>query len=196
MRILHDRRWTVSDPKNCVYPYKVAVDTEEELRTVVRYDHVFAKYTGNRRSNGNFEYADLLVLDCDNDHSDAREAWIWPDDLSDLMPGVSYFTYSSRSDNLPKGDRSPRPRFHAIFPIDRVTSAEEYAALKQKTAELFPFFDRNALDAGRFFFGTDASQIEFHPGEINLTQYLSMQEEILPSDDGSAETAGGNSSFR
>ena len=179
---------TVSDPKNCVYPYKVAVDTEEDLRTVVRYDHVFAKYTGNRRSNDNFEYADLLVLDCDNDHSDAREAWIWPDDLSDLMPGVSYFTYSSRSDNLPKGDRSPRPRFHAIFPIDRVNSAEEYAALKQKTAELFPFFDRNALDAGRFFFGTDASQIEFHPGEINLTQYLSMQEEILPSDDGSAET--------
>ena len=99
---------TVSDPKNCVYPYKVAVDTEEDLRTVVRYDHVFAKYTGNRRSNDNFEYADLLVLDCDNDHSDAREAWIWPDDLSDLMPGVSYFTYSSRSDNLPKGELSSR----------------------------------------------------------------------------------------
>ena len=34
----------------------------EQLREALRYDHVFAKFTSNRRSNGNFQYADLLVL--------------------------------------------------------------------------------------------------------------------------------------
>lgn len=169
------------NPQNCWYPYKVTATTEDVLRDVVRFDHVFVKFKRNRRNNKNFEYADYLVLDCDNDHSDLREDWIWPGDLSDLMPGVTYVTYSSRNDNEPKGDKSPRPRFHAIFPIDRVTDAEEYASLKRKTADLFPFFDHNALDAGRFFFGTDASQIEYETGEMNLTRFLALQDQI--SDD-------------
>ena len=169
------------NPQNCIYPVEVKVDGPDQLRTAVCFDHVFVKFKGNRRSNKNFEYADLLVLDCDNDHSDDSKDWIWPDDLSDLMPGVAYAAYSSRSSNMQKGDRSPRPRFHAIFPIDRVTSAEEYAALKQKTAQLFPFFDHNALDAGRFFFGTFTEDVIFQSGELNLTQFLACQEEEVSS---------------
>ncbi len=171
---------TVWNPKNCLYPYRVQVRSEERLREVIRFDHVFVKFKNNRRSNQNFEYADLLVLDCDNDHSDAREDWIWQDDLTDLLPDIAFVSYSSRNDNMPKDGKSPRPRFHVIFPINKVTSAEEYAALKRKTVELFPFFDHNALDAGRFFFGTDANTIEFHPGTLNLTQYLAIQDETLP----------------
>ena len=170
-------RW---NPKNCKYPYKVTVRTEEELREVVCFDHVFVKFKDNRRSNQNFEYADLLVLDCDNDHSDSRKDWIWPDDLADMIPGVSYVTYSSRHDNVQKGEKSPRPRFHAIFPIDRVTDAEEYASLKRKTGALYPFFDQNAMDAGRFFFATDAREVLFQPGEINLTRFLALQESVDP----------------
>ena len=169
------------NPQNCLYPIEMNVDGPEQLRTAVGFDHVFVKFKGNRRSNKNFKYADFLVLDCDNDHSDDKKDWILPDDLADLMPGVSYVTYSSRNDNLQKGEKSPRPRFHAIFPIDRVTSAEEYALLKQKTAQLFPFFDHNALDAGRFFFGTEACKVIFQSGELNLTQFLACQEEEIPS---------------
>lgn len=171
---------TSGNPKNCIYPQKIQVENEEQLREAIRTDHVFVKFRDNHRSNLNFEYADLLVLDCDNDHSDVREDWIWPDDLADLLPEVAYAIYSSRNDNAPKEGRSPRPRFHVIFPIDRVTDAEEYATLKRQTVRLLPFFDHNALDAGRFFFGTNANTVEFHPGCLNLTQYLAVQDEPFP----------------
>ena len=61
------------NPQNCWYPYKVTATTEDVLRDVVRFDHVFVKFKRNRRSNQNFEYADYLVMDCDNDHSDLEE---------------------------------------------------------------------------------------------------------------------------
>ena len=115
----------VGNPKNCTYPRMVRAESEEQLREAVQTDHVFVKFREDRRSNQNFEYADLLVLDCDNDQSDSRKDWIWPDDLADMIPGVSYVTYSSWHDNVQKGDKSPRPRFHAIFPIDHVTNAED-----------------------------------------------------------------------
>ena len=171
---------TSGNPKNCTYPQKVQVQNEEQLREAVRFDHVFVKFRDNRRSNQNFEYADLLVLDCDNDHSDVREDWIWPEDLAEMLPDVAFATYSSRNDNVPKEGRSPRPRFHVIFPIERVTDAGEYASLKRQTVKQIPFFDQNALDAGRFFFGTNANTVEFHPGSINLTRYLALQTEPFP----------------
>ena len=57
------------NPQNCWYPYKVTATTEDVLRDVVRFDHVFVKFKRNRRNNKNFEYADYLVLDCDNEIS-------------------------------------------------------------------------------------------------------------------------------
>ena len=173
---------TVGNPKNCTYPQKILVENEEQLREAVRFDHVFVKFRENRRSNQNFEYADFLVLDCDNDHSDVREDWIWPEDLAEFLPDLAFATYSSRTDNVPKEGKSPRPRFHAIFPIDRVTNAEEYAALKRKTVLFLPFFDHNALDAGRFFFGSNANTVEFHPGNLNLTGFLALQAQTFPEE--------------
>ena len=72
----------------------------------------------------------------------------------------------------PKGDKSPRPKFHVLFPIDETTSAEQYAAMKHEAAQIFPFFDKNAFDAGRFFFGTQNPQVAFFAGNRNLTAFL------------------------
>ena len=72
----------------------------------------------------------------------------------------------------PKGDKSPRPKFHVLFPIDETTSAEQYAAMKHEAARIFPFFDKNALDAGRFFFGTQNPQVAFFAGNRNPTAFL------------------------
>ena len=100
---------SIGNPKNCIYPQKILVENEEQLREAVRFDHVFVKFRENRRSNQNFEYADLLVLDCDNDHSDIREDWIWPEDLAEIIPDVAFATYSSRNDNVPPGSTTSCP---------------------------------------------------------------------------------------
>ncbi len=176
---------TAGNAQNCLYRHEVHAETEQQLAEALLYDHVFVKFDGNRRRNGNFLYADLLVLDCDNDHSDRPEDWIRPEDLGGMLPEVPYAVYSSRHDGLPKGSSSARPRFHVIFPIGRITDADEYTALKKKTADLLPFFDRNALDAGRFFFGTENVKVLFHDGEKLLTQWLEEEKGAPPEEDDS-----------
>lgn len=44
--------------------------------------------------------------------------------------------------------------------------------MKHKAALIFPYFDKNALDAGRFFFGTQYPQVAFFAGNRNLTAFL------------------------
>ena len=53
-----------------------------------------------------------------------------------------------------KSFRSPRPRFHVVFAIEPMTDAKAYADAQTQVQQYFPYFDTNALDAARFFFGT------------------------------------------
>ena len=175
---------TTGNAQNCLYRHEVFAETPQQLAEAVRFDHVFAKFSGNRRSNKNFEYADLLVLDCDNDHSDCPDDWIRPEDLEGFLPDVAYAVYSSRHSDLPKGNRTPRPRFHVIFPMEHLTDAGEYAALKQKVSDLLPFFDRNALDAGRFFFGVENAKVLFHKGDRIINGWLQGEQEEAPGRSG------------
>ena len=66
---------TIGVQQNTVYPNEVAVDNLPALEQAMRRDHVCAKYAGNVRGIANFQYADCIPMDCDNDHSDNPEDW-------------------------------------------------------------------------------------------------------------------------
>ena len=102
------------DAGNCLYPHKIEVTNPAELAAAVAKDHVAARYKGNYRNTENFEEAYLLEMDCDNDHSDNPEDWVTPEMLADDtdLADVQFATTPSRHNMLPKGSRSPRPRFH------------------------------------------------------------------------------------
>lgn len=100
-----------------------------------------------------------------------------PDTVAAKFQGVAFAVHYSRHHNLQKDNKSPRPRFHVIFPIDAVTDSDAYAAMKATVQRIFPYFDTNALDAARFFFGTAKPEVEFRDGSINLTQFLAEYEE-------------------
>ena len=55
--------------KNIFYPKLVSVTNADSLKQAVKYDHVSAKFRDGKRSNGNFEFSDCLMFDCDNSHS-------------------------------------------------------------------------------------------------------------------------------
>lgn len=59
-----------------------------------------------------------------------------------------------------------------LFPIDRVTDAALYSDMKKLVNSIFPYFDTKALDAARFFFGTQEPNVELYPGRMNLTDFL------------------------
>lgn len=111
----------VGNSGNCLYPNKNVVTDKESFIAATKMDHVTAKYKGNYRSKDNFESSDCIPLDCDNDHSENPEDWLTPFDIALSIPGVVFAASYSRHHNLPKGDKSARPRFHVFFPIPKVT---------------------------------------------------------------------------
>lgn len=162
----------VGNSGNCLYPNKNVVTDKESFIAATKMDHVTAKYKGNYRSKDNFESSDCIPLDCDNDHSENPEDWLTPFDIALSIPGVVFAASYSRHHNLPKGYKSARPRFHVFFPIPKVTDGEEYAAMKRKIADAFPYYDTNALDSARFLYGNDSDEVEFYEGDKTILDYL------------------------
>ena len=159
--------------KNTVYPHKKVITSEADLRKAIAYDHVDAEYRNNTRSEANFILADALTLDCDNDHSDDPEEWITPESIADALNDVNFAITFSRHHMLPKGNKSARPRFHITFQIAPCTDPIAYKAAKKQIYKEFPFFDKNALDAARFMFGSQ-SEVVWHEGSLTIEDWLTL----------------------
>lgn len=157
---------------NCLYPHSHEIKDADSLKAAVTHDYVCAEYKNSYRLNENFIGSNCLPVDCDNDHSDNPYDWITKEKVEKAFPGVSFAVHYSRHNNLPKGDKTARPRAHYLFPIDRITDADEYANLKKKLNEIFPYFDKRALDAARFFYGTQNPEVEIVNGTMTLTAYM------------------------
>lgn len=176
MRFVLQTADVVSDARNCFYPSRVEVESAEDLREAVKFDHVCGSYRKDYRSIGNFLRSDVLVMDCDNDHTEDPGEWITAEKLDDLMPDLSYAIAFSRNHMKEKDGRKPRPKFHVYFPISETSDAGYYAALKTAVKEAYPFFDGNALDAARFIFGADAGECVWHEGWTNIDEEVNVAE--------------------
>lgn len=158
--------------KNCIYPNKNVVTSEDELKEVVKLDHVCAEYKNNYRSTENFLKTDVIVMDCDNDHTENPDEWITPEALDELMPDVSYAIAPSRHNMLSKDGKAARPKFHVYFSIEELADAEDYVVMKKAIHAQFHFFDDNALDAARFIYGADIGEVIWHEGWLTIDELL------------------------
>lgn len=172
-------------PENCTYPHKVEVTGKDSLIEAVKHDYVCAEYQGNYRSNDNFIGSDCLPVDCDNDHSDDPEEWVYPPDVATAFPGVAFAVHYSRNHMKAKGGKAARPKFHVFFAIDRVTESGQYSEMKKLVNTIFPYFDTKALDAARFFFGTKEPEVEIFDGPMTLTTFLADDDFDANMDSGS-----------
>lgn len=160
------------NPGNCSYPHKQVILDEASLKAAICHDYVCAEYRNSYRNGDNFIGSDCLPVDCDNDHSENPEDWITPDDVLQQFPGVTFAVHFSRFNMKEKNGKAARPKFHVLFPIDYVTDPALYSDMKKLVNSIFPYFDTNALDAARFFFGTTAADVALYPGRMNLTEFL------------------------
>lgn len=156
---------TIGVQQNTVYPNEVTVDNLTALEQAMCRDHVCAKYKGNERSVANFQYADCIPMDCDNNHSDNPDDWKNPKDVQKTFPDVAFAVCFSRNHMKEKDGKAARPKFHCYFPIGRVSNVEQYVAMKKQIRKKFPEFDANALDGGRFLFGVENPQAMYFKGK-------------------------------
>ena len=172
-------------PANCTYMHKVEVTDKDTLLRAVACDYVCAEYKDGYRSNDNFRGSDCLPVDCDNDHSDDPEEWVYPSDVANAFPGVAFAVHYSRNHMKMKAGKAARPKFHVFFSITRVTDAGQYSELKKLVNTIFPYFDTKALDAARFFFGTQKPQVEIFDGPMTLSTFLADDDFDADLDSGS-----------
>ncbi|WP_392486577.1 phage/plasmid primase, P4 family [Haloimpatiens sp. FM7315] len=184
MKLIFYTAKCIGNAKNCSYPNRVEVTTAEELKVVVKTDHVCGEYKNNYRSADNFIESVVAIMDCDNDHSENKAEWITPEKIDEMLPDVSYAIAPSRNHMKQKDDKTARPRFHVYFLINPCKDAMDYVKLKRRIQNAFPFFDDNALDAARFIFGADCDEVVWHDGWETIEEELPVLQE-------DAETIGG-----
>lgn len=148
----------IENQTNVIYPDKLEITDVIDMVQAVGFDHVCAEYKDNRRSNDNFIKSNVVVMDCDNDQTDKPEDWLNTNSIMSLFSDYSFVLVPSRNNMKEKGEKSARPRFHMYFPINECTSKSNYARLKSRLYIHYPFFDDNALDAGRFIFGSPVTE--------------------------------------
>ena len=79
-----------ADAKNCVYPNRKEITSGDELKEAVRFDHVCGEFKKNYRNISNFVRSDVIVMDCDNDHSEDPAEWITFKRLENLFEEIEY----------------------------------------------------------------------------------------------------------
>ena len=80
----------IGNSANCLYPNEVRITDELSAKLAFSTDMVCARYKNNYRNTANFEVANALPGDCDNDHSEIAADWVTPEDIADLFADVPY----------------------------------------------------------------------------------------------------------
>ena len=166
----------IGAPTNCSYPHTDEITDADSLIAAVKRDYVCAEYKGGYRSNDNFIRSNCLAVEVDNDHSENPDDWVTPADVAKALPNVRFAVHYSRHHMKVKNGKPARPKFHTFFWIDPIENYAEYSELKKLINRIFPYFDKGAMDAARFFYGTPDPLVEFFEGDLTLTQFLGADE--------------------
>lgn len=157
---------------NKFYPHKIEVKTIEDLKKAVSFDYTGCEFKEFTRGNENFLSTDCLLLDVDNDDSDAPEDWVTVEMVKEYFSNVEMYIHYSTHHLIEKNGKAARPKFHLLFPIGKIEDGLTFQQLKKKVSNYFPFFDGNAMDNGRFFFGTKPPQVDYIKGSITLDKFI------------------------
>lgn len=170
------RAHCIQNPDNCLYPEKVIVRDAATFDKMAQYDHVSATYKNSYRSNDNFEESRVESGDVDNEDVTDPNDWITREDLHQIFAGVPHIISESKNHMKPKGNKPAAPRYHIFWAADRETDYNAYAALKRKLYQRYPFLDKKALDAARYFDGTENPNAVFYKGTITINEHLAKLE--------------------
>ena len=161
---------------NCTYPHRHEIVDVASLVKAVRRDHVCAEYKNCYRGKDNYIVSNCVVMDVDNDHTEDPAGWITPEALAMEYEDIKFAICYSRHHMKQKDSFGPRPRFHIYFETPPITDHEAYSDLKEALRALYPFYDKNALDAGRFIYGSDPGDVFWHDGTKTIESVFEVDD--------------------
>ena len=170
-----------------VYPNKVIITDDKSLLNAVQYDHVGAEFTNHTRSNSNFIKSNVIVMDIDNDKTDNPNEWVTEENIKEIFIDYNFALVTSRNHMLSKGAMIARPKFHIYFPINETNDREAYVAMKEELTNRYQFFDDNAKDAARFFFGNPNAKVIWNDSWMTIDEDLLQLNSIEVEEDFDAD---------
>ena len=117
----------IGNAANCLYPNEVKISDAVSAKLAFAKDMVCARYKNNYRNTANFEVANALPGDCDNDHSENPADWVTLADVQAAFPSITFAVHYSRFHMREKNGKPARPKFHVLFPIEYMTDAAAYS---------------------------------------------------------------------
>lgn len=186
---------TRENEKNAFYPKEVEIKDQRDLKDILSFDHVMAKYKNSYRSNQNFIESDCIAMDIDNDFSENPNDWIFESDIKRIFDGFKFVIAYSRNHNKEKHKKAKRPRMHIYFPISKITSLYEYVNIKERLKDTYSFFDGNAIDGARFFYGVKNPVFEIVEGSKFITDILIDDFEEFDNNQGLIKEGSRNSTM-
>lgn len=127
-------------------------------RLVKKSDHCPAVFKNDRRRNEDFVSCDFIFIDVDSGIS-IVDFSAHPD-FSDRH----FILLTSRSHQIEKKGVTC-DRFHVLLPVAQITDGKELAEKLNRLCELYPFADRSAKGAARFWNGNADTKIIWHDGK-------------------------------
>lgn len=128
---------------NCCYPEQRKIGCAEDLEAAAAFDHVCVAFKNDYRKRENFLSSDVLVMDCDNSHTENPAEWMTMEKFLAMIPEVSVAIVPSRNHMKPKDGKCARPRFHVYFGIPGITEEPCYTELKRAVYHAYSFFRRS-----------------------------------------------------
>ena len=168
---------------NCIYSKEASISSIEDFKNAVQFDHLPPALKNNYRDDTNFIQADCVIVDFDNTHSDNPEKWITPEKLAERLPNVAFAYSYSRNHMKEKEGRTPRPKWHAVFPLSEVIKdIDIFRQLQSDICKLITEADTGAKGATHFFYGVENPECGYHEGNLCLDEYLAAHAENIFTD--------------
>lgn len=165
------------NPKNIFYETEFEIKSIDDLRIATSYDYIPWKMAGKRCLENAIE-CDFIYHEYDNDHSDNFKEWVTIEKAqNEIYKGIDAYYLTSRNNYKPKAGKLPRPKFRVFMPCRKIVSVDKYNEYREVFRVWFPLCDHNALDAARFFYGFDKSEIEYKPG-ISILEWAQARIEL------------------
>ena len=170
---------------NTEYPLACTVNCLADLERVAQHDNISAKCKKNHRGKDDYISDNMIIMDCDNTHSEDEEDWYTPDHVAEAFPEVAFYVIYSRNHNKPKKKDNttyaPRPKFHLYFPCKNASKDYESAAcIRAKVLCYFPAFDTKCGDPVHMMYGVKNAHGEVYAGKMCIDEFISNVDKEAP----------------
>jgi len=139
------------------YKYVYEINSLEDFKKIMDYDHSASLFKDNYRANVNFIKSNTIMLDFDNNALSVKDFYY-------KYKNIDWYLATSKSHNKEKNGKT-EPRYHIYLPIPITDDFEKYSLMILSAQTYFKTADPACKNPSRFFNGNKEAKCLYNQGE-------------------------------